>query len=121
MSIFFLLSLGFAQEPCDANELSKIIETSTGDTAAEAFTKLTSCDASKALQFAKTTFPTIIPSEAGYDAALAGLKIGADEFIVEWMSSTLEPDEQKRALRMFGDECSSDKNIQQFFLNEKLI
>ena len=52
MSIFLFLSLGFAQEPCDANELSKVIETSTGDTAAEAFTSLASCEPSKALQFA---------------------------------------------------------------------
>jgi hypothetical protein len=122
MSIVLLISLALAQSPeeneCDVTALSKVITSSTGDAAAKAFTKLAECDSKKANHFAKTTISTFLVTEDGLEAAVAGMKIGADKYVLDWMNdSELPPDEKKKILRRFGEECSTEQIVQQFFIN----
>ena len=117
MSMLLSLSLAFAQEECDVVNLSKTIETTTGDEAAVAFSALAQCDAERAGRFAKTTIITFLPSEEGYDAALQAMKIDQEEYVVEWMNQRLEASEQKQLLRKLGEVCQKEDKIQEFFID----
>lgn len=117
MSLLLSLSLAFAQEECDVVGLSKIIETTTGDEAAVAFAALVECDPEKAKRFAKTTIITFLPSKEGFDAAMSGMKIDQEQYVVEWMNQRLEASEQKQLLRTLGDACQKEEKIQAFFIN----
>lgn len=119
MSLLLSLSLAFAQEECDAIALSKIVETTTGDEAAEAFSALAQCDKEKAQRFAKTTVITFVPSEKGYQGAMWAMKIEQEQFVIEWMYKMLGLSEQKQFLRVLGDACQDDKQIQNFFLDRE--
>jgi hypothetical protein len=121
MSIFLLISLALAQTPegneCDTDALSKVITSSTGDAAAKAFTKLAECDEKKANHYAKTTISTFLVNDVGLNAAVAGMKIGAEKYVLEWMNDPdLLPDEKAQILSRLGSECHSEPIIQQFFV-----
>ena len=116
--MLFLISLilksAFA---CDSTALTKQLIDNTGDKAAKAFTELAQCDASKAKRFAKNSIINFIGSEDGYQAALQGIRIGEEKYVLEWMNQQLGPDEQKQFLRTLGDACQKTNEVQNFFVN----
>lgn len=115
---FVFSSIGLAQE-CDTKSLVSSLQESVGDSAAEAFVALHKCDAKQAKKFVVATVPKLYASEIGYQAIEIAIDAGADPQVSTWLQEQL-PDERKQALRYLGKSCQSNKQVEEFFLEQSI-
>lgn len=107
-------SLSFAD--CDVKSLSKTATSGAGDSSAEAFLTLLSCNSGAAKKVASSSISQFVPSETSYKAVIASLQSGLYGDVAKWIAG-LQSDEKPLALRYLGNNCSAE-GVEAFFIEE---
>jgi len=113
MLLPMILSGAVAAQDCGA--LAKDILTVGPHEAAPMFVQLSQCDAGAAKRVAPTVIPNLIGESDGFDAAIAAIEVGASSSVMSWMT-TLQRDEQSRAVRAYGKKCQESEAVQGFLV-----
>ena len=116
--MFILLFSGFslANADCDVKALSKSATSGAGDSSAEAFSTLLSCDSDAAKKISSSTISQFVPSETSYKVVIESLQAGLYSDVEKWIAG-LQSDEKPLALRFLGNNCS-ESAVENFFVEE---
>lgn len=73
------------------------------------------CSAGQAIRATADTFSRAIPNEGGRAAAVAAVKLGQSDAVVEWANGQ-QPDDRAKIIGALGEACADDEGIQDFFI-----
>ena len=116
LMLLAMLTSGVAQAAdCDAKQLTKDINDASPVAVPRVFLKLAECDAEAAKKAGEAAFAKILHGDEGNQAAVAGLKVGAQKPVMDWVDR-LEPDHRSQSMLWFGNQCGDVPEVGEFFV-----
>jgi hypothetical protein len=101
----------------ECNELPRALTDASPHDAAGLYVQLAECNPNVARRLAPAVVPNLLSGDEGHKAVAASIEVGATEPASAWLSS-LQSDEQAKAVRALGDACNDSAPIRQFFITQ---
>ena len=114
--MFPILFLNISFADCNVAALSKTATSGAGDSSAEAFLSLLSCDANTAKRIGSSAISKFVPNDTSYQAVAGSLQIGLYKDVASWVAG-LQSDEKPLVLRYLGDNCNVE-GVENFFVEQ---
>ena len=115
MLFSLLITTSALAQDCDVAAMSKDILAMGPHEAAPTYVQLAACDAGAAKKVAAKVVPNLIGETDGFGAAVAAIEVGSGAVVMDWMT-TLQRDEQSRAIRAYGKRCQESTAVQGFLV-----
>ena len=115
MLFSLLITTSALAQDYDVAAMSKDILAMGPHEAAPTYVQLAACDAGAAKKVAAKVVPNLIGETDGFGAAVAAIEVGSGAVVMDWMT-TLQRDEQSRAIRAYGKRCQESTAVQGFLV-----
>lgn len=116
-TLWLALTAGTAHaQDCDAKQLTQDIADASPVAVPRVYLKLAECDEAAALKAAPDAMAKVLHGDEGNQAALAALRVGAQQTIMDWVDN-LEPDHRAQTILWLGDQCAEVPAIGDFFVD----